>query len=443
MNPLKKWVLVNKYFVRVNDTKDKKANASHFLLDGGIWKIPKSEYPEFLKLLATDLCAGEKHYITENKTNVFRFICDLDFFGDTEVTGILEIVDIIQSVIKEYYTHPGVIICGSDTKIVNDRVKSGFHLVWPKIWIDTLTAKKLRLLFIERLVSAFGVRPDYNSWEDVVDLSVYDDNGLRMVGCRKMGICKSCKNKKEIRETCESCHSVGRKDENRVYSAKYTLDYPDDYLPTIQRDFYVLLLETSIYNYNDFPATELIKELPDLPVSVSTAKKGASKKPVVDETTMKIENFIRKNYKEFYAKVKLKKVTVTNDVFYAVSEDNFCMNVNRNHTSSGVYFEIKASGVCQRCYCKKESLEGRLHGPCNTFSSPEIALTPQLKTFLFGPTVKVSKKEKKINTFNLSRNSSTTTLDLSQGVSKHMFSAKEICLENCKSILHQLEKELI
>ena len=47
LNPLKKWVLTNKYYIKSSETKDKKINATHFLLDGGIWKIPKSEYLEF------------------------------------------------------------------------------------------------------------------------------------------------------------------------------------------------------------------------------------------------------------------------------------------------------------------------------------------------------------------------------------------------------------
>ena len=51
---------------------------------------------------------------------------------------------------------------------------------------------------------------------------------------------------------------------------------------------------------------------------------------------------------------------------------------------------------------------------------------------------------KKINTFNVSRNSSTASLDLGLSPSGHktIFSNKEICLENCKNILFQLEKEL-
>jgi hypothetical protein len=72
-------------------------------------------------------------------------------------------------------------------------IKSGFHLVWPEIWITVENAKKLRILFIEKITDVFGERESFNTWEDVIDLAVYEDNGLRMVGCRKMSICKCCK----------------------------------------------------------------------------------------------------------------------------------------------------------------------------------------------------------------------------------------------------------
>jgi hypothetical protein len=75
---------------------------------------------------------------------------------------------------------------------------------------------KLRILFIEKLIETFSERESFNKWDDVVDLSVYEDNGLRMVGCRKIGICKTCKNKKEAKLTCEMCEGVGKKDENRI-----------------------------------------------------------------------------------------------------------------------------------------------------------------------------------------------------------------------------------
>ena len=98
------------------------------------------------------------------------------------------------------------------------------------------------------------------------------------------------------------------------------------------------------------------------------------------------------------------------------------MNVNRNHTSSSVYFEIKASGICQRCYCKKESCEGRLNGNCREYHSKEIALNKTLKGLLFGE-VKCNKSS--IVKFNITKGND-----------------REKCLNNCKNILWQLQNEL-
>ena len=66
LSPLKKWILVNKYFIKISEPKNKKVEATHYLLDGGIWKVPLNQYQQFLHLLADDLNAGEKHYISEN-----------------------------------------------------------------------------------------------------------------------------------------------------------------------------------------------------------------------------------------------------------------------------------------------------------------------------------------------------------------------------------------
>ena len=67
--PLKKWILSNKYFIKSSETKEKKAGSTHYLLDGGIWKVPLDKYTEFLRLLSEDLQNGEKYYISENRLN--------------------------------------------------------------------------------------------------------------------------------------------------------------------------------------------------------------------------------------------------------------------------------------------------------------------------------------------------------------------------------------
>ena len=49
--PLRKWIISNKYFIKCSDTKENKSSATHYLLDGGIWKVPLEKYQEFLQLL--------------------------------------------------------------------------------------------------------------------------------------------------------------------------------------------------------------------------------------------------------------------------------------------------------------------------------------------------------------------------------------------------------
>jgi hypothetical protein len=451
LNPLKKWVMTNRFFIKTTDSKERKAEATHFLLDGGIWCIPDEKYPEFLNLLALDLQNGEKHYICENKTEVFKLICDIDMFEDTVITidQIKCVVDVIQETVSEYYTNHKVIICGSDSKIVHktinsvevELVKSGFHLIWPEIWCTVDTAKKLRNIIVGSLIKKYNEREPHNTWSDVVDLAVYEDNGLRMVGCRKMGICKSCKNKKEFRESCVSCDGFGRQDENRVYSPKAVLGASEpSYFGSIC-NYNVMVYETSIYNYNRVPETVLLKELPELEDS---KKKRVVKEKDPDEMTLKVEAFIKRNYKATHSRIKIVKFTRTENCYYAEPDENFCINVNRKHSSSGVYFQITPTGVSQRCYCKKDTLDGRSYGMCKHFSSPEVPLTKVLQTLLFSPS---RVKNKQIVNMMITKSQSSESLDLSiskhQNYKKGISADKEICLLNCKNILFQLENQIL
>jgi len=434
LSPLKKWVVSNKYFIKTSETKEKKAEATHFLLDGGIWKIPLEHYQNFLQLLASDLNNGEKHYISENKTPIFKFICDLDFFEESiiSITQIEHIVKVIQDIVNEYFGDQRIIICGTDSKKVTkdsiELVKSGFHLVFPKLWVSVETSKKLRILFIEKLIETFSERESFNKWDDVVDLSVYEDNGLRMVGCRKIGICKTCKNKKEAKLTCEMCEGVGKKDENRIYKPVSVLPKNVEYFNSIKNDYYVMLLETSIYNYANFEETKLIKELVvnlNLVSKKSSKKKSVSKTIHLNDIDNKIQNFIHKYYKEHYSKCNIKKVTKNENDYYIEIDENFCMNVNRNHTSSNVYFHINSTCIRQKCYCKKETTDGRINGMCKEYASKEIPLTPSFKKALFGNEI-ITKKNKSLVSLNV-----TKSMD------------KQSYLENCKNILRQLKNQLL
>jgi hypothetical protein len=429
ISPLRRWIYLNKYFIKISENKDIKSTATHFLLDGGLWKIPMDKYQEFLLLLSRDLENGIKYYISENRTKIFRFICDLDFYEEFAITTIQveRIVKVIQEVINEYYSNKHVIICGTETKQViinsNEYIKTGFHLVWPKIFLSVEKAKQLRTEIISKLIDVFGQRELHNSWENVVDLAIYTDNGLRMIGSGKMVPCKLCKIK-DI--NCEKCFGTGRIDEGRIYKPVSVLgETTDDYIKKIKQDYYIMLLETCICNYSNIPETKLIKELIIKEAELPEKKRRNKQFIHKEENDKKIETFIRKKFETNYSEINIKKVTKVDIYTYFVEVDNnFCMNVNRTHNSSNIYFQIKPSGICQRCFCKKDTSEGRIHGVCKKFFSKEVPLTKSLSNLLFDNIElnKSGKTKKQIINFNLTNDN---------------------CLNNCKNILLKLENDLL
>jgi hypothetical protein len=60
----------------------------------------------------------------------------------------------------------------------------------------------------------------------------------------------------------------------------------------------------------------------------------------------------------------------------------FCFNKAGDHATNNVFFTIKPSGICQRCWSKKEVR--RSHGYCKDFCSDPRELEVGLRRELFG-----------------------------------------------------------
>lgn len=108
--------------------------------------------------------------------------------------------------------------------------------------------------------------------------------------------------------------------------------------------------------------------------------------------------------------------TLNQNVIIIEPTVNFCMNVERTHNSSSTYFQIKRSGICQRCFCNKISDLSGIQ--CKEYYSKEIPLSPSLKKLLFGPDKKISNIELKVS------------------------DSKMNIINNCKKFLQQLEIEM-
>ena len=86
-------------------------------------------------------------------------------------------------------------------------------------------------------------------------------------------------------------------------------------------------------------------------------------------------------------------------IFY--SQSKYCSNIGKNHNSEHIYFKLNREGICQKCFCKCDTMDGRKYGFCKDYSSTIIPCTPHLRKILNFKEIKIYKtKIKKNNKVN-------------------------------------------
>ena len=413
LSPLRQWIISNKFWLKAG-TIGRSEKSTHFLLDGGCIEIPNSHYGQFLELLSRDLTNGWKWYLCEKRTPVFKFMSDLDIFEEEEISlcSVVRLVKSIQECMLDNCGDYQVVGCTTDSKVTTaangqEVIKTGVHLIWPKLWVTQKTALWIRSKIVQHLTVEHGKRQEWNSWEDVVDECVYTANGLRMVGCSKCHPCKGCKGRNPARENCELCEGTGKKDEGRIYRPEFVLNGDSsecgETLKVLKKDIKVTLETTSIRNFYDLEQSP-IKEAGDLELWTSDEKNSTLKtgkslnvkvldldNPQYKKMQWCVKNVLPKCYKKSNI-VKIKKI---NDGLYNVELDtNHCTNVDRCHTSSGIYLEFTPEGVTQRCWCRKDTLEGRRWGRCRDYRSERWQFSSIARNVIF-PYLKTKKGKSK------------------------------------------------
>lgn len=146
-------------------------------MDGGILDVPISDTPAFFIEYLALTRRGQKVYVVEQKTDVFRFFVDLDWRASEPLSDerLLEILQVMCTVV------PGrCIVARAPPRIEDDgRTKSGVHIHWP----DTKVRRAEALAFRTRILLELGDDPE---WNERIDASVYGGSGLRMIGSYKM-----------------------------------------------------------------------------------------------------------------------------------------------------------------------------------------------------------------------------------------------------------------
>lgn len=492
MKPVFRNSLFEQWDRATNNTKISVAESTHLKLSGGKTKIEDEN--RLLELLAEDMKLGNPNYLIEKRTEVFRLCQDYDFLSrDQEGVSIQSFymyMKTVQGVISEMFpdSEQKIVVCTAPKKQQEATVthqpqknaafnwtndgraskprelltKTGFHVIFPSIYVNKEMAVKVRFALLQKMQEkypgAFTVyenrpapancQPDsrremivYDTWDSVLDMTIYTANGLRMLGSSKASKCKQCPKRKRgtPRLHCQVCSNAGYLDQGRPYEIFAVLDkfgqllqeetnqLQDDHLKALQMttircsqdqqptgnmqtpDWFTLeddVQETiakmqGVRHKHKRRAPQIEPALWGEPGSVSNYfldhrrqhVEGEVIDPETDPRGRIFADLLRTNVTTDDDHLDITKMVVfpEKETMWAVVENAKCANVNRIHSNQHVYYQYTPRlGIVQRCFSSKLSND-RLHGPCNGlrakqfFNQNAIHVNKYKKRELFPP----------------------------------------------------------
>lgn len=271
-----RWYYANQITLKATSQQ----SMTHLLLSGGILKMTPEQEREALEKLADDIAENRPNYVVEKRTTVFRFCQDYDFVSlyhnGISKDNLIMYLELVQSVLRDMFpelddedfmvvvlyarnkrqrksiqivkksSRKGSIFHTEPSSENRKMTKSGFHTVWPHLYVTQEMAIRIRFALCQALRERFpnfatqvtyinNTSPasdiceteeiQYDTWSSVVDCSIYQANGLRMPGSSKASKCKSCP---PSRMPCEMCRfnnkNCGYVDDGRPYIIMTVLD---------------------------------------------------------------------------------------------------------------------------------------------------------------------------------------------------------------------------
>ena len=215
ISPFKKWLINNKLY-----TKDK--NYTHLLLNGGKLHIPNEHYEDFLKKYTLDLISENPNFICESRNELFKFMIDLDFLENVSLGiekimfFVFKIINILQLIINDEKNIFSCYVCLTQPLEKDNRtsikIKNGVHLIFPNLIVNKdigLQIRNILVYYFKHTLNNY-VNTD---WSQIIDESIYKQNGLRMIGSSKIERCKNCKKN----DDCKICNNTRKINQNRYY----------------------------------------------------------------------------------------------------------------------------------------------------------------------------------------------------------------------------------
>ena len=283
-------------------------------------------------------------------------------------------------------------------------IKKGVHLHFPDINVNKNMALEIRKACIPRL-SSFKDKFE-NSISDILDESVFIKSGLRLTGSRKGHFISQTK---EFIDEGRPYNLLFILKENLINEEMYN-DYKYDIESLINRTS-IITLDTFITNIKNNPnlnCDECDDEYDDDNFDNNNDGNNWKRLNKSDIKYIEIENFFQIYVKQ-YTKKDIKRIFCSDNenVYILCSVSKFCTNIGKNHNSEHIYFKLTKDGICQKCFCKCDTLNGRQYGFCKDYSSPLIPCSPLLKKKLG---FKDSKNDNNINIKKNDENLNVATL---------------------------------
>ena len=364
-NPLLMWLHSCGKIVKDSNLQ----KTTHFMLDGG--KIDLSaNYCTFQEMYAKYIDC--KNCIVERKTEVFLFFIDFDVLSTEEIDihqYIKKIQETITSIYKKEYK---CIITGANKNktIKRDKInyiKQGYHFHWPEILVNKQLANSIRRNIVIKLNTIFGKDPKfYDAWDKIIDKTVYEQNGLRLIGSDKCSISDGVKTY-----------------ENRIYEIKFVYTglncdkkLTDEYKSNVLLSVKDTSIRTDCTQLTEYKNLIEYEETED---DDCTDKNGFERINKNSSEYAAIEKFF-KNYVIGYRLEDIRRILKVKEkeIYIIDSRSKYCQNIKDFHSNNHVFFKLSPFGFCQRCRSERHGD----HGKCREYNSEYISITTSLESAL-------------------------------------------------------------
>ena len=259
---------------------------------------------------------------------------------------------------------PTAVVCVAPVRDLDGGVKTkhGFHVHFPGLVVSAPIAHAVRLKCLDVLQRDF---PDAlaNDWSSALDAAVFGGSGLRLPWMRKGpsadpgavyrpwielhgdGVWVDC-----VEDAHKSVSATRR------YIGLCSMRCSDASLPTS--------LNPGVLNDAEL---ELVDAM-DNSGAAANARFGGR-----HVSLAKYSAVFPKIYEALPQQFDGQRIiaVIEGDAcFFLRSTSKFCLNTNRLHTSSNVYFVLRPGAISQKCYCRRDTLDGRRSGKlCRDFTS--------------------------------------------------------------------------